>query len=118
MKNYGKERVIQKGNKIPNFALMNVNDKSAFNKYPQDKFEILSISMDQRLETVQQFTSQKHKLAWNNLWVPEARGGKFEKEFEVTGFPTTFLINKEGVIIETESLRGARLIETLGQYLD
>ncbi|XXF75058.1 thioredoxin-like domain-containing protein [Myxococcaceae bacterium GXIMD 01537] len=81
-------------------------------------FTILSVSMDKRAENVQRFREGAWKLPWLNVHNGDDFTAPLPKAFEVTGLPTTVLVDGSGRIVATGlELRGARLEKTLEALL-
>ena len=80
------------------------NVKQTYEKYKDQKFQIIGISLDRAKLPLETFI-EKEGLAWRHYW---DNGGKISNQYKVTGIPSTFLIDGEGVIRQTD-LIGARL---------
>jgi thiol-disulfide isomerase/thioredoxin len=90
---------------------------SAYEKFKDKGFEILSLSADGKPEDVIKFRSGKWKMPWKNGFVGNVEGRKIADKFEVIGIPRPILISAEGKILEMENaLRGDRLEITLSKY--
>jgi thiol-disulfide isomerase/thioredoxin len=88
------------------------NLNKVYEKYKGKNFEILSISLDERAETVQKFRAEKWKMSWLHTLMSSSKDVK--RQFEIVGIPKAVLIDATGKIIATEKdLRGKNLDETL-----
>ena len=65
-------------------------------RYAEKNFEILGVSTDGSLSTVRKFL-KKHPIAYTVL---HDRGIKASRKYNVFSLPTTFLIDKNGKIVE------------------
>jgi hypothetical protein len=81
-------------------------------------FVLMGVNCDGELETIQRVSLRDH-LTWRNWW-NGGREGPLTARYGVTGFPTTLVIDPEGVIRyrgrEGPSLEQA--IETLVQQAE
>ena len=80
------------------------NIKKTYEKYKDQKFQIIGISLDRSKEPLDAFIHEK-ELGWVQYW---DNTGKIANLYKVQAIPSTFLIDGEGVIQKT-NLRGHRL---------
>ena len=80
------------------------NVKKTYEKYKDQKFQIVGISLDRSKEPLAAYI-EKENLTWLHYW---DNTGKIANLYKVVGIPATFLIDGEGVIRKT-NLRGYRL---------
>ena len=80
------------------------NVKKAYANYKDQKFQIIGISLDRSTATLETFI-KREGLAWDHYWDGDQ---KVSNQYGVTGIPSTFLIDGEGVIRKT-NLRGHSL---------
>lgn len=80
------------------------NVKKTYEKYKDQKFQIVGISLDRSREPLEAYI-EKENLTWLHYW---DNIGKVSNLYKVQGIPSTFLIDGEGVIRKT-NLRGYRL---------
>jgi len=80
------------------------NVKKTYEKYKDQKFQIVGISLDRSREPLEAYI-EKENLTWLHYW---DNIGKVSNLYKVQGIPSTFLIDGEGVIRKT-NLRGSRL---------
>ena len=101
----------------------NPNVVAAYQKYSQAKikgakgFTVYSVSLD-RSKEAWQAAIQQDRLNWDyhvsdlKFW-----NSKAAADYKVTGIPTNFLIDKDGVIV-AKNLRGPKLHTVLDKYVD
>jgi peroxiredoxin len=160
---FGKDKTISIGKQIPDFSLVNIDNKNekitpeylkgkyvlvdvwgtwclpcimelpnlveAYNKFKDKNFTIYSVAIDASESNVTKFRENKNKMPWlkpeeqieSNLPWLHSYAGTWESDmvakFEVTGVPSTFLIDPLGKIIAIEGLRGEELIKTLEKFI-
>ena len=68
--------------------------KQTYEKYKDQKFQIIGISLDNSKIALEAFI-EKEELAWTHHW---DQSQKVMTQYGVTGIPSTFLIDGEGVI--------------------
>lgn len=85
------------------------NLKSAYKRYASQGFEILSISIDDDSEAWQG-ALKKENMMWPNLYDNNVTSAFFN----IKTIPATFLVDKNGMIIETD-LRGEELEKKLSE---
>ena len=83
----------------------NLND--LYKNIDKSKFEIISIVGDSPTEDLEKMT-QKHSISWPQIISNDSN--KIKETYGINGYPTTFLLNPEGVII-AKNLRGKELKE-------
>ena len=80
------------------------NVKRTYEKYKDQKFQIIGISLDRSITPLEEYIEQK-ELGWVHYW---DNGGKVSDMYKVRAIPSTFLIDGEGTIRKT-NLRGHAL---------
>ena len=94
------------------------NMHRVYEKYKRRGFEILSLSLDDKPETVIRFRGGKWKMPWLNAFVTGGFDSDVIKKFEISGIPKPVLVDRQGRIIATENdLRGPNLDKTLARVL-
>lgn len=91
-----------------------------YEKYRGQGFEILSYSIDAKLDAVRQFRKERFAMPWLHAIDPELREmqSPMGKDFEVLSLPRPVLVDASGTVIGTdEECRGARLDELLKRLL-
>lgn len=80
------------------------NVKRTYEKYKDQKFQIIAISLDRSQQPLEAFI-EREGLAWVHYW---DKSQKITNQYGVRGIPSTFLLDGEGVIRKT-NLRGHSL---------
>ena len=80
------------------------NVKRTYEKYKDQKFQIIGISLDRSITPLEEYIEKK-ELGWVHYW---DNSGKVSNMYKVRGIPSTFLIDGEGTIRKTD-LRGHAL---------
>ena len=88
------------------------NLKNTYAKYKNQGFQIVGISRDRSKSTLEKFIEEEG-LAWPNYYDGSARVSGM---YQVRSFPTTFLIDGEG-IIRKANLRGSSLERAVAQLV-
>lgn len=89
----------------------------AFEKFKDKGFEIVSLSLDQKVEYVTKFRKEKWNMPWKNGFIGDKEGRKIAEEFEVIGIPKPILVGADGKVLATEAdMRGSNLEKTLEKY--
>ncbi len=83
------------------------NLKELYEKTDREKFEIIGIVGDSSSEALQEII-KNYSITWPQILSTESN--KIKEDYSIHGYPTIFLVNPEGVIIE-KHLRGRRLEE-------
>lgn len=87
-----------------------------YEKFKSRGFEILSVSLDERANIVQDFRRERWKMPWLHSLLSSSSEAK--KQFEIVGIPKAILIDSSGRIIATDKdLRGRNLDRTLARVL-
>jgi thiol-disulfide isomerase/thioredoxin len=87
-----------------------------YEKFKAQGFEILSVSLDESPEVVNEFRKEKWKMPWLHSLLTSSPDVK--KQFEIIGIPRAVLIDRDGRIVATDrELRGRNLDQTLTQLL-
>jgi len=89
------------------------NVKKTYEKYKDQKFQIVGISLDRSREPLEAYI-EKENLTWLHYW---DNIGKVSNLYKVQGIPSTFLIDGEGVIRKT-NLRGYRLETAVAELVE
>ncbi|MDZ7716371.1 MAG: TlpA disulfide reductase family protein [Balneolaceae bacterium] len=83
----------------------------AYKKFNDQKFTILSISLDRNKEKWEKAVKED-ALTWTQLWSSGGIRSEVAQMYNITSIPKNFLLNPEGEII-AKDLRGERLEEKL-----
>lgn len=89
-----------------------------YKKYSDKGFEIVGISLD-RQESPWKKAITDNEMNWIHAWdmADPSKQGETAKAYNVQSIPSTFLLDKEGKIIE-KNLRGEELAAKLAELLD
>ena len=89
--------------------------RTAYQKYKDEGFTILSLSLDRSAETVRSF-ARENEMSWNHALAREGRA--LRDRFDVTGIPKPILVAPDGTILAHDgAVRGRNLIELLDEHL-
>ena len=87
-----------------------------YEKFKEQGFEILSVSLDEKPELVSEFRKEKWKMPWLHSLLTS--NPEVKKQFEIVGIPRGILIGRDGHIVATDkALRGRNLDQTLSQLV-
>lgn len=89
------------------------NLKKAYDMTNRNDVEFLGVAVFDTKETLKK-TITKYHINWPQVLNSDAN--KFKENYNVIGYPTSFLIDKKGKII-AKNLRGEKLLDTLNYYL-
>ena len=91
----------------------------AYKEFSSDKFTILSLSFDPKVDAVDKYRKETWAMPWLHTFVEGGFNNELSKRFEVTGIPKPLLVNPQGIIVATGvELRGENLKTTLNKYLN
>ncbi|MDO5969886.1 TlpA disulfide reductase family protein [Flavivirga aquimarina] len=86
----------------------------AYDKIDKNEIDFLSIAVYDKIDNLQ-VAIHKFGLKWSQ--VLENDSNQARKLYNVKSFPTTILLNKEGIIV-AKNLRGEHLLDTLNYYIN
>ena len=86
------------------------HERSLVEKYQNRPFVILGVNSDASRELVKQ-VSEKEKLTWRSFWDGGSTDGPIARRWNVTGWPTLYLIDHQGVIVRRAGPQDDELIE-------
>jgi thiol-disulfide isomerase/thioredoxin len=90
------------------------NVQSAYKKYHDRGFEVVSVSLDEAPDPVVDFAKTR-KLPWRQIHNATS-GGDMVEAFGVTNIPATYLLDPDGMIVRLD-LRGPALDQALGKMI-
>ncbi len=93
----------------------NPNIVAAYNKYKSKRFEVFAVSLDKSREQWLQAIEQD-KMTWPQVSDLQYWQSGVVRDFNITGIPANFLIDKNGNIL-AKNLRGSALHSKLEQIL-
>ncbi|MFL5243325.1 MAG: peroxiredoxin family protein [Gemmataceae bacterium] len=79
------------------------HERSLVEKFQGKPFVILGINSDPSRELVKS-VSVKEKLTWRSFWDEGSTDGPIASQWNVTGWPTLYLIDHQGVIVRQVGL--------------
>ena len=88
------------------------NVKKTYEKYKDQNFQIIGISLDKSKEPLEKYIEKK-ELSWRQYW---DNTGKISNLYKVQAIPSTFLIDGAGIIRKT-SLRGHALEHAVAELV-
>lgn len=91
------------------------NVKRAYEKYHNQGFEVVGISIDDDLDALNQFLA-KEEIPWTTLNEPRDSGGEtpVSDYYGIMGVPTVFLVGRDGNVISLDA-RGEKLSAQLAK---
>ena len=89
------------------------NVKKTYQKYKDQKFQIIGISLDRSQQPLEAFI-EKEKLGWVHYW---DQSGQIANQYKVTGIPSMFLLDGQGVIRKA-GLRGHALGTAVAELVE
>ena len=90
--------------------------KAAYDAYRDKGFEVIGISLDKNEATLRNVL-KKDRIAWPQSCDGKAWEGDLVTRYKIKSIPATFLIGKDGKIVET-NLQGDELKTRVGKLLD
>ncbi|HEX9794142.1 MAG TPA: TlpA disulfide reductase family protein [Planctomycetota bacterium] len=89
----------------------------AYNKYKDQGFEIIGVSLDQAdsADKVTAFTTA-NGMPWRQIYDGKFWDAAVAKQFGIRGIPATFLLDREGNLVKKD-LRGEALDKAIGELL-
>lgn len=96
------------------------HERELMTKYGPKGFTILGVNSDQSRSALKK-TIASEKISWPNIWGGPTNDNRIARDWQVTGWPTIYLIDHEGVIRHssaTTNLRGAGLERAIEELLE
>jgi len=92
--------------------------QQAWERWGGERFQILSLSFDEKPEDVGPFRAERFPMPWLHAFVEKGQQSDLAKELEVFGIPCPVLVDPEGKIVAIqETLRGDKIFDTLAEHL-
>jgi len=94
--------------------------QDAYEKYKNNNFTILYVSLDNNDEIVKKFIKGKIKMPWYFIRLNDGMKNKMWKEFgndESDGPPKNYLVNPKGIILENDYSWSANIDNTISNYI-
>ncbi len=74
------------------------HERSLVKKYKDQPFAIIGVNSD-RDKTSLKKRIEEEKITWRSFWNgPQGTGGPISKEWNVSGWPTLYILDQKGVI--------------------
>jgi thiol-disulfide isomerase/thioredoxin len=92
----------------------------AYERFKGRNFTIVSISLDEKAETVKRFRETRWAMPWENLILPGGQKSQTGANYDVSwlGLPHLVLVGPDGTILAIrDQLSGQALQKTLAEYL-
>ena len=89
--------------------------RTFYEKQPKDRFELLSVSVDEELETVVEF-QKGEPMPWANWHVGDK--SDMTRQWDVLAFPTYILIDGNGTILARTNRWDERLVDRIEEAVD
>jgi hypothetical protein len=80
------------------------HERSLVKQYEGRPFVIIGVNSDADRETVKKATAQE-KLTWRSFWDGGSTDGPIARQWNVSGWPTLYVIDHRGVIVERVGAR-------------
>ncbi len=91
------------------------HERSLVTRYSKQDFAIVGVNSDESLEKLQKVMKEKD-LSWTSFFDGGGTGGPIAVRWGVTGWPTVYVIDREG-IIRAKDVRGEKLDAALEALL-
>ena len=88
--------------------------KATYDKYHDQGFEIIGISLDESKDSLLRFLKQ-HEIAWPQYFDGKHWNNDISSRFGIDSIPREWLIDKKGILRDTEARRD--LEESVGKLL-
>ncbi|MDF1852424.1 MAG: TlpA disulfide reductase family protein [Verrucomicrobiales bacterium] len=92
------------------------NVVAAHEKYKEQGFEVIGISLDENKEAVETFVTE-NGLNWPQYFDGKGWGNEIAQRFGISSIPATFLVGKDGKIVAS-NLRGPDLENAIEKALE
>ena len=91
------------------------HERSLVAKYKDQPFAIVGVNSDDSIEKLREVMKAK-ELTWTSFFDGGGTGGPIATQWGVRGWPTVFVIDKDGIIRQTNA-RGKTLDDALEKLL-
>ena len=93
------------------------HERSLVERLKDKPFAIIGVNSDKDLEKLAKRIEEEN-ITWRSFWNgPEGTGGPISKRWNVSGWPTTYVIDAEGVI-RFKQIRGKDVDVAVDQLLE
>jgi len=69
------------------------------NRFSEQGFEVVSVSLDEKRDTVVDFKKNRFAMAWPSGWLPDGFESDLIESLEVAALPKTILIDRDGTVL-------------------
>jgi len=90
--------------------------KSLYEKYRDDGFTVIGISLDRDKDTLVDFIAEKD-MPWPQIYVTDGWEAELPRLFNVSGIPRMYLLDPDGVIIGRD-LRGEEMVSKVENLMN
>ena len=91
----------------------------AWERFKGKPFEILSFSLDKKLEDIAPFRKAKLPMPWKHAFLPGMKAHPIAEAYGAAGIPKYVLVGPDGVIVASDAdLRADKLETTLAKFLE
>jgi hypothetical protein len=80
------------------------HERSLVKQYSGRPFVIIGVNSDANRETLKKVLAEE-KLTWRSFWDGGSTDGPIARQWNVSGWPTLYLIDHRGVIVERVGVR-------------
>jgi hypothetical protein len=91
------------------------HERSLVKKFENRPFALIGVNSDRDREKIQQICIEK-KLTWRSFWNGGGTSGPISTRWNVSGWPTTYVIDHNGVI-RARDVRGKQAEEWLDRLV-
>ena len=91
------------------------HEREMAKKYAGKPFTLLGVNSDQSRSALKK-TMEAEKITWPNIWGDSPAKNLIARAWEVTGWPTLFVLDHEG-IVRYKNLRGEQLEKAIEELI-
>ena len=92
------------------------HERSLVKQLADKPFVLIGVNSDKDLDMIRETVKEKN-ITWRSFWNgPEGTGGPISKAWNVTGWPTIYVMDAEGVI-RYKGVRGEKMDEAITALL-
>ncbi len=92
------------------------HERSLVNKLAGKPFALIGVNSDKDREAIKEIVKEK-KITWRSFWNgPEGTSGPISTRWNVSGWPTIYVMDAEGVI-RYNNVRGRKLDEAITELM-
>ena len=92
------------------------HERSLVKEYGNRPFAIIGVNSDRDLEQIRGIVKEKN-LTWRSFWNGGSTQGPISTRWGVTGWPTIYVLDAEGVI-RAKNVRGPELEEWIDRLVE